>query len=89
MFDWSIADFLGVRKERCTAQATTGIGGTETSYLHEVQLYIPGGSVTIVAAFKENLPLPGLLGMNGFFEHFRVTFDSQANECELIRIYRA
>lgn len=89
MFDWSIAEFLGIAKADCVTQSTTGIGGTEQTFLHDVQLYIPGGAVTINAAFKEDLPLPGLLGMNGFFEHFRVTFDPQAKACELVRIFRA
>lgn len=89
LFDWSIAEFLGVKRANCVLQVTTGIGGNEDTFLHDVLLFIPGGAITIKAAFKENMPLPGLLGMNGFFEHFRITFDSQAKECQLERIYHS
>lgn len=64
-----------------------GIGGSESVYLREVLLYIPGGPVVITAGFKKGLPLAGLLGMNGFFEHFRVTFDTVSKVCELERSF--
>ena len=40
----------------------------------------------IHAAFKEKLPCAGLLGMNGFFDHFLVTFIHPALTCEIHRI---
>ena len=52
-------------------------------------LYIPGGPVTIKAGFKDNLPIAGLLGMSGFFEHFNVTFDPRGQVCILERVYKA
>jgi hypothetical protein len=64
-----------------------GIGGEETTSLHELALYIPGGQVTIKAAFKENLPVAGLLGMNGFL-HFRITFEGEGQCFLLDRLYR-
>jgi hypothetical protein len=51
-----------------------------------VCLYLPGGPVNIQAAFKENLPCAGLLGMNGFFEYFTVSFIFSALHCEIERI---
>jgi hypothetical protein len=89
LFDWSIADFLGMGRSQCRVEKTSGIGGIEEVYLHDVLLYIPGGAVTITAGFKEKLPVAGLLGITGFFEHFRVTFDTAAKVCELERIFRA
>jgi hypothetical protein len=55
-------------------EMTQGIGGSESTYLHEIALYIPGRPVKITAAFKDRLPVAGLLGMHGFFESFRVSF---------------
>ena len=52
-------------------------------------LYIPGGPVTIKAGFKEKLPVAGIPGMAGFFEPFKITFDGQAQACELERIFHA
>ncbi len=43
----------------------------------------------ITAGFKENLPLAGLLGMQGFFEDFVITFDQNALACDLQRIAHA
>jgi hypothetical protein len=44
-------------------------------YVHNVSLYAPSGIIAIRAGFSHELPLAGLLGMNGFFEQFRVLFD--------------
>ncbi len=68
---------------------TNGIGGPEETWLHDICLYIPGGPVRITAGFKEKLAVAGLLGMKGFFEHFKITFDSAAQECVLERIFQA
>jgi len=63
-----------------------GIGGLETSWLHDITLYVFGGPIKIRAGFKENLPITALLGMNGFFQHFNVTFEGAAQRCVLDRI---
>lgn len=68
---------------------TNGIGGVEETWLHHITMYIPGGPVQITAGFKEGLSVTGLLGMNGFFEHFIVTFDPAAQQCTLERLYKA
>jgi hypothetical protein len=58
-------------------------------YLHDVSLYTPGGIVSARAGFSDDLPIAGLLGMTGFFEHFKITFDPILLRCELERLYRA
>ena len=88
-FHADLAKHLGIDITACTAEKTTGISGSETTYLSEIALYIPGGSVKIIAAFKEQLPVAGLLGMNGFFEHFNVTFVGGCQHFTLERIYKA
>lgn len=57
-------------------------------YLHEIQLYLPGGPVTVRAGFSDDLPLAGLLGMEGFFDKFKVIFNPIARECELERVHK-
>jgi hypothetical protein len=52
-------------------------------------LYVPGGPITISAAFCYELPVIRILGMQGFFNHFKVTFDPTAARCELERMYQA
>ncbi|MGD0735820.1 MAG: hypothetical protein ABR976_11765 [Terracidiphilus sp.] len=89
MFHSNIGRFLGLDIESGEKEITQGIGGLTDAYLHDITLYIPGGPVTIKAAFKQDLPIAALLGMNGFFEHFVVTFNQQALTCDLERIYQA
>jgi hypothetical protein len=79
------ATHLGIDLTQCPVEITLGIGGSESLYLHDLTLYIPG----VKAGFKERLPVAGVLGMMGFFEHFRVMFDGGAQTCSLERIYKA
>lgn len=83
-----IARHLGLNTKAGQLETTQGISGSESVYLHEIMLYLPGGPIKTRVGFKENLPLAGLLGMNGFFEFFRVTFDPDQKACEIQRIYR-
>jgi hypothetical protein len=89
LFHADIASHIGLDIKSGEIEITQGIGGSETTYLHEITLYLPGGSVKTKVGFKEKLPVAGLLGMKGFFEFFRVTFDADTKLCELQRIYRA
>jgi hypothetical protein len=89
MFHADFARFLGIDLARCPIEPTLGISGSENVYLHDVNLYIPGGVVAIRDGFKEGLPVAGLLGMSGFFEHFKITFDSGGQVCILERTYQA
>jgi hypothetical protein len=85
MFHADIGRFLGLDIQSGHLEKTQGIGGSTDTWLHEICIYLPGGPVNIRAAFKEGLPVAGLLGMNGFFEHFMVTFIHSALHCEIER----
>lgn len=88
LFNSELATFVGLDLKSGPVELTIGIGGAEETYLHDVHLYLPGGLVKIKAGFKEKLPVAGLLGMYGFFEFFKVTFDHDSQQCLLDRIYR-
>ncbi|GAC1437185.1 MAG: hypothetical protein NVS1B11_30540 [Terriglobales bacterium] len=66
-----------------------GIAGPNEIYMHEISLYLPSGVVETEAGFSKDLPVLGLLGMRGFFEHFKIVFDPAALQCELKRIFDA
>jgi hypothetical protein len=83
------ATHLGIDYKSCPVEITQGISGNENTYLHDIMLYIPGGPTIIKAGFKEKLPVAGLLGMAGFFEHFKVIFDGPGQCFSLERIYKA
>jgi hypothetical protein len=80
---------MGFDMEKGEVEETLGINGVNKIYMHEILLYLPGGVVTTRAAFSYELPVPGLLGMEGFFEHFQVTFDPVAHQVELDRIHQS
>jgi hypothetical protein len=88
LFHASVGEFIGLDIERGEVEDTLGINGTSREYLHDIVIYLPGGSVNIRAGFSDQLPVAGLLGMNGFFEHFKVTFDPLGKACILERLYQ-
>jgi hypothetical protein len=87
LFHADIATFLGIDLESGVREITQGIGGPEETWLHEILLHLPGGAIRLEAGFKRSLPVAGLLGMHGFFDQFRITFDPTARECTLARLY--
>ena len=88
VFHSSIGRAVGLEIEKGEPAQTQGIAGPSTIYLHEVSVYIPGGVITTRAGFSNELPVAGLLGMVGFFEHFKITFDPIAFCVELERIHQ-
>lgn len=88
LFHGSIGRAIGLEIEKGEKADTLGIAGTMDIYLHEITIYIPGGPITTRAGFADALSLAGLLGMAGFFEHFKITFDPINLRVELERHYR-
>lgn len=93
LFHSDIGEAIGLNIEKGTLQETTGVSGERTRiYLHPVTLHVPGGQMLkIRAGFTDRLPVAGLLGMSGFFEHFKITFDPSAIPPGFVleRIYKA
>jgi hypothetical protein len=88
-FHADLGQAIGIEIEKGDVMESMGIAGPSQMYMHDITLYIPGGPVKIKAGFSRILPTAGLLGMNGFFEHFIVKFDPAALRCELERIFQA
>lgn len=88
VFHASIGRAIGLEIEKGLAALTQGFAGPTKLYLHDISLFVPGGMVATRAGFSDELPIAGLLGMVGFFESFRVTFDPIALQVELDRIHR-
>ena len=89
LFHGSIGRFIGLDIEKGPVEDTLGIAGSSKTHLHEISLYLPGGIVNVTAGFSDDLPIAGLLGMNGFFDHFKVVFDPTAQRCEIERMFLA
>jgi len=89
VFHASFAKHLGLDISGSEQITVVGIGGSRSLWLHDIRLHLPGGPLMARVGFQEDLPVPGLLGMQGFFEHFRITFDGANRECELERILKS
>jgi hypothetical protein len=89
IFHAAIGRAIGLEMEKGEKVSTNSIQGATEIYLHDVSLYVPGGVVPARAGFSDQLPIAGLLGMTGFFEYFRITFDPTALRVELERLYQA
>lgn len=86
LFHASFADAIGLDLKAGDREVLNGIGGPEETWVHDIKLYTFGEPIPIRAGFKENLPLAALLGMNGFFEHFDITFQGALLKCTMDRI---
>ncbi len=89
IFHGSLGRFIGLDIEKGTVEETQGVNGICRTYLHDIALHAPGGIISCRAGFSDDLPIAGLLGMNGFFDHFKVVFDPTGQRCELERIFLA
>jgi len=59
-------------------------GSEDTYWFHKIKLYIESDwTIEVWAGFSPNLSVGGLLGRNGFFDHFFVLFDHSANPPQL------
>jgi hypothetical protein len=87
VFHTQIGEAIGLNIRTGDVETTTGVSGSSVLYMHQVSLYVPGGAYSVRAGFSAELPLAGILGMNGFFDHFKVTFNPTTLACELDRIF--
>jgi hypothetical protein len=89
IFHADIGRAIGMNLASGTKEIRTGIGGHQDVWVHPIVLYVGDSALNIRAGFAENLPVAGLLGRIGFFEHFKITFDPSSNppgvELERIR----
>jgi aspartyl protease len=89
-FHASIAEALGFEVKKGEQESTTGVNGKPLmTYLHDVAFYAPGGVIQIRAALSYELPVTAILGMDGFFEHFKVTFDPTGKFVDVERLFQA
>jgi hypothetical protein len=97
LFHADIAVYLGMDITRGEEKEFGGVGfGKIIGYVHRVDIQVGGWWIACPVAFTDGLwrdsrAAPGkkeglyygVLGQEGFFDQFRVTFDRAANEVEL------
>ena len=78
VFHADIADYLGIALTKGKSMRITGIGGDSIKgYLHEVEIKVGKNLVKTSIIFSRHIPnnATAVLGNQGFFNHFCVTFD--------------
>lgn len=89
LFNAEIGEAIGIEIKKGKIKEVFGIGGKASFYyLHRVKIEVGGYEYEIDAGFMPSisgsLGMPyGVVGQNGFFEHFKVIFDKSKEEIEL------
>jgi len=88
ILDKDVADFLGIKIEDGEHIKTSGIGGNANVYYFDnIYINVGGAEVKVRCGFIDgNLvdgKIAGVLGRQGFFEHFKVCINEKAKEIEL------
>lgn len=87
LFSKDLGDALGLDFSKAKAEPFGGIGkGTVKVYTLQVEVAIFGIAkhVTIPIGFVEGNNVPSLLGQEGFFDAFKITFDRNNNMIEIV-----
>lgn len=82
-----IGSWLGVKFRNKKPVIFTAANRTKFDAIEEkITLYTSSGNYECTFYFSDNLPneTPIILGQLGFFDHFRVTFDLQNKEIEIV-----
>ncbi len=86
IFDAQIGELLGIDVESGVVQKVGGItGDVQLYFLHTVTLRVGGWPYTTAVGFLPAIAKIGygVVGQNGFFDRFIVTFDYDKEEIEL------
>ncbi|MEX2028168.1 MAG: aspartyl protease family protein [Candidatus Curtissbacteria bacterium] len=88
ILDKDIAKFLGINIYDGAKIKTGGIGNAAYIYYFDnIYINVGGEEVKVRCGFKDgylaNGMIAGVLGRQGFFEHFKVTIDEKSGEIEL------
>jgi hypothetical protein len=93
LFHSDIGRALGIPIEEGGRDTLKGIAKDASSdaYFHEMQLKLVADTIPIIGGFIEDLPVAAILGRNGFFDNFVITFDpcSAPPGLALERVHRA
>lgn len=78
LFQWEIAELLGLKVSSGGQISLSGIGGKIQGYLHSIPITVAGKTCRCRICFSRQLKVPlNLLGRDNFFRFFRVTFDER------------
>jgi len=91
IFHANIGKAIGFDIEKGEPEDTFGISGKPSPiWIHRAGLYVAGSIITVRAGFSYEIPLAAVLGRIGFFDNYKITFDSSVSPpgIEIERIAR-
>jgi Aspartyl protease len=86
VFSATLAEDLGlILEDGAPLEVQGATGEAVTFYEHSITITAAGKTFETTAAFADvsHLALAGLVGQQGFFDHFLITFDAAGGEFEL------
>ena len=94
LFHAQIGESIGIKVNRGKRAGLGGVlaGASSDVYFHQIQLVMMGSMVSTMAGFSHHLSVAAILGRQGFFDNYTVTFDpsqSEFGELDVDRFYRA
>jgi hypothetical protein len=93
LFHANIGRAIGMHLESGKEGPLGGVVGgvTRKVYYHPIKLCIGADIIQIVAGFSEGLSVAAILGRDGFFNNYMITFDPSTNPpgFDMQRIHRA
>ena len=78
---------MGIDVESGKEAKFGGVGGAGMhAYFHTIKVQVGDYSYDLYCGFSRDIPADGygILGQVGFFDHFKVIFDNQAEEIEVM-----
>lgn len=81
------AEALGINLSKCKKMSIGGVNGSSEAYIAECFMYIKdhGGKFKTEVKVMDDLPVPVLLGQEGFFEFFKIKFEKARGTFEISR----
>ena len=86
LFNAEIGEVLGLEIEKGEREPFGGIeGGRLFAFIHEVDIQVAGidKTIKVEAGFVRGLNTSAILGQEGFFDAFRVSFERDRNVIEI------
>jgi len=78
LFKTDVAEFLHIDLSKTPTSSIGGVigGPTESLYFHRLRLQIENNwTFEVMGGFMKKLSVPAIMGRNGFFDKFQITFD--------------
>jgi hypothetical protein len=89
LFSAELGEFLGIDVASGEPGKLVGVTGVpEIYYLHPVRIIVGGRAYSVQAAFSQSVGRGrhGLVGQQGFFDLFKITFDFLNEDIELVPV---